>query len=265
MGASIGVTRADSPEQVAAAYEVADRLSHSGPPAYEGGALVEELVTGPEISIDGAVSGGEYRPFCLARKQVGFAPHFEETGHVVDSADPLLTDPDLVRVLARAHRALGLRDGITHTEVRLGGDGPVIIEINARLGGDLIPYLGLLATGIDPGRVAAEVATGRRPRWESTVQGCAGARFLYPPADCRVLAVTVPDPGAAPGLVEARAMVPPGASLRLPPRANLGRYAYVICTAGDPAVCHARLDDAAKLADVRYEPLVPAHADERPW
>ncbi|MGH3683117.1 MAG: ATP-grasp domain-containing protein, partial [Natronosporangium sp.] len=265
MAASIGVTRADSRAELLAAFAVAQRLSHSGPPAYEGGVLIEELVVGPEVSIDGAVSRGEYLPFCVARKQVGFAPHFEETGHIVEGADPLLTDPELLRVLAQAHRALGLRDGITHTEVRFSPAGPVIIEVNGRLGGDLIPYLGQLATGVDPGGIAADVAVGRAPRTEPMRRDTIGVRFLYPPMDCRVRDVTVPAPGAVPGLVEAKPLVAPGAELRLPPRANLGRYGYVICAADRPAACQARLDDAAKLADVQAEPLESAHADHRPW
>lgn len=265
MAASIGVTRADSPAESAAAFAVADRLSHSGPPAYEGGALVEEMVTGPEVSIDGAVSRGRYQAYCVARKQTGFAPHFEETGHIVDGRDPLLADPDLTRVLAQAHRALGLPDGTTHTEVRLTEYGPVIIEVNGRLGGDLIPYLAQIATGVDPGLIAADVAVGRDPRIEPTRTGSAGVRFLYPPEDCQVAAATVPEAGSSPGLVEARAMAAPGTRLRLPPRANLGRYGYVICTADRPAECHSRLDDAAKLAEIEYEPLGPASADERPW
>lgn len=265
MAASIGVGRANSRTELQAAFVVADRLSHSGPPAYEGGALVEELVVGPEISVDGAISGGEYYPFCLARKQVGFHPYFEETGHVVDAADPLLSDPELRSVLVTAHRALGLRDGVTHTELRLTEDGPVIIEVNARLGGDMIPRLGQLATGVDPGRIAADVATGRTPRTEPTKAGCAAIRFVYPPEDCRVLRASVPEAGAVPGLVEARVIASEGARLRLPPRAHLGRYAYLICTADDPAECEARLDAAVKLADVHYEPLEPAQAHERPW
>jgi hypothetical protein len=265
MAASIGVVRVDHPAEVAGAFTAAERASRSGPPAYEGRALVEELVEGPEISVDGAVSGGEYQPFCLARKQSGFHPSFEETGHIVDAADPLLADPELARVLADAHRALGLRDGITHAELRLSPRGPVVIEVNARLGGDLIPYLGQLATGVDPGWVAAEVALGNRPRIEPTRREIAGIRFLYPPEDCRVEAVVVPAAGAVPGLTEARPMVAPGAKLRLPPRAHLGRYAYLVCTAEDPATCQARLDDATKLADIHCEPLAPALADERPW
>ncbi len=266
MGASVGVVQAAHAAKLVAAFGVAERVRHSGPPAFEEGVLIEELIDGPEISVDGALHGGEYVPFCLARKQLGPPPCFEEIGHVVDAADPLLTDPELLAVLATAHKALGLPDGVTHTELRLTRRGPVIIEVNARLGGDLIPYLGLLATGVDPGRVAAQVAVGDRPSVEQTVRGCAGIRFLYPPQDCRVVSVSVPSPGDVPGLVEARAIAEPGAVVRLPPNAHLGRYAYVLATAATPERCAAALDAAAALAQLEYQPL---GADElvgkRPW
>ena len=187
MGASAGVVIVGQASELAEAFTVAARASHAGPPAFEEGLLVEEMVEGPEISVDGVVVAGEYRPFCLARKRLGPAPYFEEIGHIVDAADPLLEDAWLHHVLAEAHRALGLADGITHTEVRMTARGPKIIEVNARLGGDMIPYLGKLATGVDPGQVAADVARGARPRLEASRHQVAGIRFLYPPEDCRVV------------------------------------------------------------------------------
>jgi biotin carboxylase len=266
MGASVGVVRADDPAELMAAFEVAERASHSGPVAYEGGVLVEELVEGLEISVDGAVVAGEYFPFCLARKQSGAPPYFEETGHLVDAADPLLRDAELHQVLRSAHRVLGLRDGVTHTEVRLTSRGPVIIEVNARLGGDLIPYLGQLATGVDPGAVAVDAALSRPPELAPGRSGCAGVRFLYPPADCRVTAINVPEPGEVPGLVAAHAMAQPGDALRLPPRAHIARHACVVCTAADPVSCADRLDQAAALVRLSYDALPASElVGSRPW
>jgi biotin carboxylase len=266
LAASIGVARVTGPEDLARAFAVVERARRAGPPDFEDGALIEELVEGPEISIDGVISAGSYQPFCLARKRLGPPPCFEETGHLVDAADPLAADPALRSVLARAHEALGVPDGVTHTEVRMAARGPVIIEVNARLGGDLIPYLGLLATGTDPGQVAADAAAGMRPDVRPRQRRCAGVRFLYPPEDCRVLGISVPGTGAIPGLVSARAMVPPGATVRLPPRAHLGRHALVIATADTPDACERVLDEAAALVGLRYEPLGDADSfDGPPW
>lgn len=266
MGASVGVARADDPADLAAAFAVAERARRAGPPVYEDGVLIEELVDGPEISIDGAVFGGEYRPFCLARKHLGAPPYFEEVGHLVDAADPLVGDPELQELLAQAHRALGVQDGVTHTEVRLTSRGPVIIEVNARLGGDMIPYLGLLATGVDPGLLAAQIAAGAPPLLQAADRRCAGIRFLYPPQDCRVLEVSVPAPGTVPGLLEARAIVEPGTELRLPPSTHLCRHAYVLAVTPSRAECERALDEAAALVRLRYEPLEQAEPYQgRPW
>ncbi len=265
MGASAGVVRVNEPAGLPAAFGIAARASQAGPPGFERGLLVEEMVTGPEISIDAVMAAGEYRSFCIARKQLGPAPCFEEVGHVVDARDPLTADAGLHEMLTRAHRVLGLADGITHTEVRLTGRGPVIIEVNGRLGGDLIPYLGKLATGVDPGQVAADVARGLRPDLEPDLPPgrtrVAGVRFLYPPQDCRIAAISLPDPADVPGLVRAQAMAAPGAVLYLPPRAHLGRYACLIACTGDPASCAASLDRAAALAQVVTEPLSPAERE----
>jgi biotin carboxylase len=266
MGASVGVVEADTPEELSAAYRIAERASRFGPLAYEGGVLVEERIAGEEISIDGAIVDGEHRGYLLARKQTSQPPYFEELGHVVDATDPLLADAELRDVLVRAHRALGVRDGITHTEVRLSERGLVIIEVNGRLAGDLVPYVGRLANGIDSGHVAVDVAMGVAPSLEPSRRGCAAIRFFYPPEDCRVEEISLPGQDAVPGLAAAHAMARPGDVLRLPPRSHVARYAYAICTADDPGTCLDRMAEAAKLTTLRYEALDPSTSDnERPW
>lgn len=265
MGGSIGVVRADSPAEVEEAFGIARRASRSGPRAYERGVLIEELVTGPEISVDGVTAAGDYRSFCIAHKEVGFPPFFEEVGHTVDGADPLLDDPEVQHVLTTAHRALGIAWAMTHTELRLTERGPVIIEVNGRVGGDLIPYLGMLATGIDPGQVAAQVAVGQAPRLETSSRRCAGIRFLYPPEDCTVLDVSLPSPHESSGLIEAASMVCAGAKLRLPPRAHLARYAYLIATGADRAACTSALERAQARTSITSVPLGPPTTQERPW
>ncbi|WP_369359869.1 ATP-grasp domain-containing protein [Streptomyces sp. cg2] len=254
MGASIGVVRVDDPAGLDGAFVMAEQAGHGGSPDYEGGVLLEEYLTGPEISIDGACLDGTYQPMFLARKQTGMEPYFEETGHVVDADDELLRDPELLRILRAAHRALAVSTGTTHTEVRFTAKGPVIIEVNARLGGDLIPWLGQLATGIQPGRVAVELALGIRPDLTPTERRATGIRFSYPPRDCRVEEVTVPTPDPAGGLLYAEPIADPGAELRLPPNGYLGRFAYVVCAGEDRAACERRLDAAAATTSLAYTP-----------
>ncbi|WP_333766948.1 ATP-grasp domain-containing protein [Streptomyces sp. IBSBF 2435] len=258
MGASIGVVFAADEAELDAAFRVALAASEVDPGPYRASAIVEEYAPGPEISIDGAVHKGEYLPLFVARKYSSDHPYFEEIGHSVDAADPLLEDKELMRTLARAHQALGIEDGITHSEVRLTDRGPLIIEINGRLGGDLIPYLGRIATGIEPGEVLFDVATGQRPDITPTRRAVAGIRFGIPEQDCLLRSVRVPEPGDAPGLVAAAPMAEPGSTLRLPPGGYLARHSFVVCEADDVPGCQDRLTGAAALVGLVTEPVGPA-------
>jgi biotin carboxylase len=258
MGASIGVVFAADEAELTGAFRVALAASEVDPGPYRASVMVEEYAPGPEISVDGAVHKGEYLPLFVARKYSSDHPYFEEVGHMVDAADPLLHDAELVRTLARAHQALGVEDGITHSEVRLTDRGPLIIEVNGRLGGDLIPFLGRIATGIEPGEVLFDVATGQRPDTAPTRRAVAGIRFGIPDHDCLLRAIRMPAPGASPGLVTAAAMADPGTVLRLPPGGYLARHSFVVCEAEDTAGCQERLARAAALVEPVTEPVGPA-------
>src|SRR6185437_6479322 len=122
LGGSLGVVRVDEPAGIDEAFAttVAARLPGVPTPP---DVLVEQYLDGPEISVDGVLIAGEYRPAVLARKRLGEPPYFEETGHLVDPDDPLLTDPEVLHTLAAAHVALGIEQVLTHTELRLTRHG----------------------------------------------------------------------------------------------------------------------------------------------
>lgn len=247
LGASLGVIRADDPAAVRAGFaftssiDAPTGITVGTPEPY----LVEELVTGEEISVDAVVSGGVTTPVFIGRKVVGYPPYFEETGHYVDAADPLLTDPVLTRVLSDTHTALGVRDGWTHSEFMLTAAGPKVIEVNGRLGGDLIPRLGQLATGIDPGIAAATVACGLPPELRPTRHQVAGVRFFYVTEDDTVVASADFRPPLPAAVDEAVVLVRPGAVVSPPPKGTVwGRIAYATAAAESRDSCRRALDSA---------------------
>ena len=133
----------------------------------------------------------------------------------------------------------------------------MVIEVNGRLGGDLIPFLGKTASGIDPGEVLVDLALGRRPDLTPTKSAVAGIRFGYPDHDCVVQSVTVPEPGRVPGLIAAGRMADPGTRLRLPPGGYIARHSFVVCEADDAATCADRLAAAGSLVQFQAEPIDP--------
>jgi biotin carboxylase len=251
MAASLGVVRADDPAELAGYFGFARDTTVPG--AWRSDlVLVEEYLAGEEISLDAAVHRGRTWPLFVARKRIGYPPYFEEVGHLVDGADPLLTDRRLLEVLQRTHQALAFTDGMTHTELKLTPAGPKVIEVNARLGGDLIPYLGQCATGIEPGPVAAAVACGRAPAITVRHHRIGAVRFFY---------VAEPDTtidrvGFAgldcPALDTAGVLVEPGEVVSPPPGGTtFGRIAFATAVADSAADCEAALDAAERALVIR--------------
>ncbi|MCZ2526465.1 hypothetical protein C0036_01510 [Streptomyces sp. DJ] len=255
MAASFGVVRADGPGDVAAAFATADGTEFMNLPRYPENVLVEEFLTGPEISVDAVVHDGRVMPTVIAHKRLGPEPYFEETGHDVDARDPLLADEELLDQLGRIHRALGFVSGATHSEFKLTPAGPRLVEVNARLGGDLIPYLGLLATGVDPTVAAAHVAAGREPDLTPKHRRAAAVRFLLPEGRCRTVEVVVHRDRFGPTIHETGTTAEPGDELALPPAAFLTRYAHVIAVGDDLDQVVADLREPERLVELRADVL----------
>ncbi|MCI0687679.1 MAG: ATP-grasp domain-containing protein [Sporichthyaceae bacterium] len=253
LAASLGVVRADSPDDVVARFGFAHDTTFTGAWQYDLPVLVEEYLTGPEISLDAAVYHGQVLPMFVARKHIGYPPYFEEIGHVVDAADPLLTDPQLLRIVQDTHTALGFTDGMTHTELKLTLSGPKVIEVNSRLGGDLIPYLGLRATGIDPGLAAAAVACGQPPAVVADRKLVGAVRFFYVDQERTTIDTVEFDHTTLPPEVDrAEPLVKAGDVVSPPPAGTLfGRIAIATAVTETAEQAQAALDAAEAALTVR--------------
>ncbi|GAA1610021.1 ATP-grasp domain-containing protein [Kribbella sancticallisti] len=248
MAASLGVVKVNSAEEVRANWAFAHDTTVPEAPHYDVKVLVEEFADGYEISIDAAVFQGQVTPFCLTRKELGYPPYAEEVGHFVDAADPLLADEQLMQVLVDAHAAIAFTDGITHTEIMMTTDGPKVIEINGRIGGDMIPYLGLQATGADPGLAAAAVACGRAPELVPDRAVAGGVRFFYVDENNTVLDRVEWDETDLPATIDQLVvLMEAGQTTSPPPEGTVwGRIAYATAVAPTLEDCRAGLDAAEK-------------------
>ncbi|WP_203789416.1 ATP-grasp domain-containing protein [Paractinoplanes rishiriensis] len=128
--------------------------------------LAEEFLAGLDcaplgdyVSVESVVQDGHPVHIAVTGK-LPLARPFRETGQFWPAA---LTKSNQDAVRARtsaAIRALGVRDGVTHTELKLTAGGPRLIEVNGRLGGN-INELSLRAGGPDLARAAASIALSR--------------------------------------------------------------------------------------------------------
>jgi biotin carboxylase len=239
---SVGVIRVNSPEELPGAWEFA-AAGASGQGPEGSGILVEAFMGGEEISAECVTFRGVTTVVAITRKEVGFAPYFEETGHTVTAGDPLL--PVIAPVATQAVEALGVTDGVTHVEMKLPASGPGLVEVNARIGGDRIGTLVHLATGLDLPRIAADIACGKAPDLTPTAHRTAAIKILYPPAPgiltARRLAIE-PAP-QHPWLHQVTWLHDVGDRVAPPPEGggDTARIGFFIVTADSPATARQRL------------------------
>lgn len=141
--ASRGVIRADDPDSFRAAWRRLVALLQTpalraveDPDGHR--LLVEDLVPGPEVAVEGILSSGRLQILAIFDKPDPLdGPFFEETLYVTPSRHPQKTQAAIAEVTAAAARAIGLHHGPIHAELRLGASPPQLIEIAARSIGGL--------------------------------------------------------------------------------------------------------------------------------
>lgn len=170
---SRGVVLVRKPTELEEAYEYSRSQSRAGH------VLVEEYMEGPEVSVEVVVYKGVPHVLVVTDKLTTGEPYFVEMGH---SQPSLLPAADLERIEDLAKRAVlsvGIEDGPAHVEIKLTPEGPKMVELGARMGGDCIStHLVPLATGIDMLKATIDIALGNRPDLEQTIHKCSAVRFI---------------------------------------------------------------------------------------
>lgn len=139
------------------------------------GAIAEEFVPGPEVSLQGVAYDGEPALLSVCEKLTGLEPDgtgllgFREIGHVARPGDA--ADPRLRELARRALRASRYRQGPFHLDAIDSGAGPVFIEMGFRLSGGGLVSLVEQATGADWAGLSLEAALGAAPPPEPTGRG----------------------------------------------------------------------------------------------
>ena len=132
---------------------------------FDGQVLIEEFAEGQEYSVEYISYRGEHHFLAVTHKYTTGAPHFIETGHL----QPAPIEPETVerikRVVVHALDSLGLKNGASHSELKIAADGTIrLIEIGGRMGGDCIGSdLVRYSTGKDFVKMVIQVACGKEP------------------------------------------------------------------------------------------------------
>jgi biotin carboxylase len=184
--ASIGVVRVGSPAELAEAWR---RTSAARAPFLEanGGFVLEQELHGAPAapgegdycSVESIVQDRAAHHLAVVDR-LPLRHGFVEEGLVFPSVLPDELRAEVEACASSAIAAVGLTDCAVHTEVKLTPDGPVCIEVNARLGGP-VGHLLRLASDNDIAATITRAALGLPFPTRANPTGAACARFVPAP------------------------------------------------------------------------------------
>ena len=148
--------------------------------SFEHKAIIEEFVTGREISVESISYHGVHHILQITDKVTTGSPYFVELEHHQPSTLAPDTQNKVKDIVVRALKSLHIQCGASHSELKITEGGDIkIIEIGARMGGDFIGSdLVYLSTGYDFLKGVIEVALGTFTEPVMTDNRCSGVYFL---------------------------------------------------------------------------------------
>lgn len=141
--------------------ELINGYSYASHESRAGGVIIEEYLQGPEFSVEVMVVDGVPHVLQITDKITTGAPHFVEMGHTQPTMQPDDVKEKIEGLARRAVLAVGINIGPAHVEMILTKQGPKMVELGARMGGDCITtHLVPLSTGIDMVAATIKLACG---------------------------------------------------------------------------------------------------------
>lgn len=254
LAGSRGVFLWQGPEDQATWTELVGQYGYDGP------FLVEEYLRGPEFSVETLSRDGRHQVVGITEKLLGPPPLFVEIGHLHPAPLPPDRRQAIEELTTAFLTACGYRFGPAHTEVIWTQRGPRIVESQARLGGDRIPRLVQLATGLDIEQAIFASMAGTPTELPAPTATAAVRFFTFPPG--RVEEIRGLEAASQLGYVDEL-------SIRLRPgdtaseiRDSKSRHGHVIVSGASPEEAQARCAEVFAAIEAVIDG-VPARADGR--
>jgi len=170
---SRGVCLVNNKQEASQAYTYTKSYSFSGV------VLVEEYMEGPEVSVEIIVYENDIHVIAITDKTTTGSPYFVELGHKQPCALPEKVKENIVQVATNAVKAIGINNSAAHVEIIVTKDGPKLVELGARLGGDCITsHLVPLSTGIDMVKASIDLAMGNKPDLTQTIEKVSMIKYI---------------------------------------------------------------------------------------
>lgn len=259
LSASRGVLRADDPDSFVAAFDRVASLLRQPEVADRGGEaarrlLVEGYIPGPEVALEGLLEDGRLRVLALFDKPDPLeGPTFEETLYVTPSRLPEAVQATIARETALGSKALGLREGPIHAELRLRDGEPFILEIAARSIGGICSRTLRFGSGVSLEELILRHALGIEVDSLLPVAGASGVMMIPIPRAGRLREVRgVEAAKAVPGVEDVVISIPEGAEVVPLPEGH--RYlGFIFSRGASPRAVETALREAHGRLELSIE------------
>ena len=157
-----------------------DALSRAQDESFSGNAIIEEYVSGREISVETISNDGIHYILQITDKVTTGSPYFVELEHHQPTSLPEPIAIQVKKIVLSALDALHIKFGASHSELKITETGDIkVIEVGARMGGDFIgSTLVQLSTGYDFLEGVINVALGQFKVPKFSESNYSGVYFL---------------------------------------------------------------------------------------
>ena len=259
LSGSRGVIRADDPAEFVAAFtRLRTMLLGEGVDPARTTVLVEDFIPGFEVALEGLMTDGELRVLALFDKPDPLdGPFFEETIYVTPSRRPADVQVAIAEATAAAARALGLRTGPVHAELRVNERGPWLVEIAGRSIGGRCSTILEFGAGMTLEELILRHAVGLPLDSLDRPTDAAGAMMIPIPAAGILTGVSgEAEAAATPYVTGVEISAPIGGRIVTLPEGS-AYLGFIFARATDPATVEAALREAHAKLHFTIKPEIP--------
>ncbi len=245
---STAIFKIDNSLQINSFYKLMETCKRTPYWLYPNEYLAEEFMEGQEVSVEGIVNHSSVQIAGITQKWTT-ADSYTEWQHCFPANLDFAVSDQVLNLVRCAVKAVGINFCAFHVEIIITKDGPKIVEINSRMGGDCIAsHLVPLASGINIAKMSILTALGESISLDPKIEKAVCIRYLLANQNGILKQWINADKLAEkPGIVEASILKKVGDPVLIPPDGfNENRLCYVISSAD-------KFDDAVLLCNSALE------------
>lgn len=180
--------------------------------------LVEEYMEGPEISVDALVQNGKVVIFGMEDQIRMKPPYMLQTAARLPYQCSKSREVEIYELICQTIAAMGITDSATHTEIIFTSDGPRIVEIGCRIGGDNIHDSIFHITGYNLMFESIMIALGEPRIYSPEVKCHTFTQYVLPEKEGQIRSVNIPAAlSKNSNIIEIEFPIKPGLQVAPPP------------------------------------------------